>query len=104
MNGASAGGSRTLFPRLTDSLCVSLPLARAIVCARPDTGRQPETVDSGFDGALLSVSCSQERTGGTTRTKVRLCVPFVLTGREAREEITREECVCVSQSTSSTVM
>lgn len=50
-------------PCLTDSLCVPLPLARAIMRTRPETGRRPETVDSGFDGALLSVSCSPEPVG-----------------------------------------
>lgn len=85
-------------PCLTDSLCVSLPLARAIVCTRPDTGRRPETVDSGFDGALLSVSCSHERTGGTTRTKVRLCVPFVLKGGERGERKSQGRSVFVCHS------
>lgn len=85
-------------PCLTDSLCVSLPLARAIMRTRPDTGRRPETVDSGFDGALLSVSCSHERTGGATRTKVRLCVPFVLKGGERGERKSQGRSVFVCHS------
>lgn len=72
MNRASAGGS----------LCLSLsPWPNHRPCTRPETGRRLETVDSGFDVALLSASCSPNQRD-VDRHKVRL---YLLLSKRKRE-------------------
>lgn len=89
MNGASAGGSHTLPLSLWFSLC--LPPSGPSHGAYPGPKQEgsPETVDSGFDGALLSVSCSLKPAGWRRRggeDKVWLYLPFVQKGERHGEK------------------
>lgn len=97
MNGASAGGSRTLFP-LSHWFPLCLSPSGPGHHAYPAWNRKAAW-NCRFRFWWSSViSFLQPQTGGTTRTKVRLCVPFVLKGGERGERKSQGRSVFVCHS------
>lgn len=95
MNGASAGGSRTLFP-LSHWFPLCLSPSGPSHHVYPAWNRKAAQ-NCRFRFWWSSViSFLQPQTGGTTRTKVRLCVSFVLKGGERGERKSQGRSVCVT--------
>lgn len=73
------------------SVYVSLPEPSSVYPAETGRARRPETVDSGFDEALLSASCSQDQQD-VDRDKVRLY--FLLSKGEKTKGLHLCCCCC----------